>query len=259
MFDSKYSTKNMCQIFNISRETLRHYERLGLLNPQFNPKNGYREYSYWDVSSLIDILKYRSLGFSLSDTKDAIFDLTYPQIKKRLEDHVEIYSKQLIQYELLLNKASRDLKYFEQAQNHLGEIIEAETEEFFYVTYTTDPKAPGFPVMQKAFENLRFFTTALVINGDNHDLDCYVLITEKQYADFLKLEEGIVIPKTKAACQIVDVVGRKPIDETIADDFRKKVSKKYSRSFGTIYAILVTRFYDEEKRYHQYFLVFTKL
>ena len=68
-----------------------------------------------------------------------------------------------------------------------------------------------------------------------------------------------MVPKTKAVCQMIDVVGRTPIDETIVDDFREKISKKYSRSFDTIYAILVTRFYDEEKRYHQYFFVFSKL
>lgn len=259
MISTKYSTKNMCQIFGITRETLRHYERLGLLNPHFNPDNGYREYSYWDVCSLIDILKYRSLGFSLSDTKDAIFELTYPQIKERLEDHIEIYSNKLIQYDLLLKKATRDLTYFRHAQDHFGEIIEAETEELFYVPYTTNPKNPDFMHMQKAFDNLQFFTTALVINGDNHDLDCYVLITEKQYADFLKLHDGVIIPKFKAVCQMIDIVGRNPADETIVEDFRMKISRKYSRTFDTIYAILVTRFYDEEKRYHQYFFVFSKL
>ena len=36
-------------------------------------------------------------------------------------------------------------------------------------------------------------------------------------------------------------------------------SGKSSLAFDTIYAVLVTRFYDEEKRYHQYFFVFTKL
>lgn len=259
MINTKYSTKNICQIFGITRETLRHYERLGLLNPRFNPDNGYREYSYWDVSSLIDILKYRSLGFSLSDTKDAIFDMTYPQIKESLENHVEIYSNKLIQYDLLLKKATRDLSYFSHAQDHLGEIMEMETEELFYVPYTRNPKNPDISAMHKAFENLQFFTTGLVINGENHDLDCYVFITEKQYADFLKLQDGVVVPKTKAVCQMIDVVGRTPIDETIVDDFREKISKKYSRSFDTIYAILVTRFYDEEKRYHQYFFVFSKL
>ncbi len=159
----------------------------------------------------------------------------------------------------MLKKATRDLSYFRHAQEQLGEIIEAETEELFYVPYTTNPKNPDYMPMQKAFENLQFFTTGLVINGENHDLDCYVLITEKQYSDFLKLHDGVVIPKFKAVCQMIDIVGRNPIDETIVDDFREKISKKYSRNFDTIYALLVTRFYDEEKRYHQYFFVFTKL
>ena len=40
--ESKYSTNDLCQMFGVGRETLRHYENLGLLNPKINPENGYR-------------------------------------------------------------------------------------------------------------------------------------------------------------------------------------------------------------------------
>lgn len=259
MIKSKYSTKQICQIFNVTRETLRHYERLGLLNPYINPDNGYREYSYWDVSTMVDILKYRSLGFSLSDTKDAIFDMDFPTIVNMLEDHTDYYTNLITKYQLLLDKAKRDFPYLRSAMNHIGEIHEADMVDLFYIPYTTKPSDENFPSMQTAFDNSQFFSTALCINGINHGMECYGLITEKNFADFLKVSNGIIIEKSHIVSQIIDVIGRDPIDETIASDFKSSITRMYSREFDTIYAILISRFYDKEKRYHQYYFVFSKL
>ncbi len=259
MIESKYSTKQICQIFNISRETLRHYERLGLLKPRINPANGYREYNYWDISTIIDILKYRSLGFALSTTKDAIFDMDFPKIVDMLEDHTDHYKTLIRQYELLLDKTTRDFAYLRGAMDHIGDISENDTIDMFFIPYTTDQNNEYFASMQQAFNNSQFFSTALTIDGMHHDIDCYGLITEKTYADFLKINAGVTIEKSHVVSQIIDVIGRKPIDETIADDFRASITKMYSKEFDTIYAILISRFYDTEKRYHQYFFLFSKL
>ncbi|WP_177201674.1 hypothetical protein [Butyrivibrio proteoclasticus] len=99
----------------------------------------------------------------------------------------------------------------------------------------------------------------MTINEKNHELDCYGLLTEKKYADFLKVERGYIIKKSIVVSQMIDVVGKNPADENIVKNFKDTISKKYSRSFDTIYAVLVSRFYDKEKRYHQYFMIFAQL
>ncbi len=258
MSTSKYSTKQICQIFNVTRETLRHYERLGLLRPHINPANGYREYSYWDVSTIIDILKYRSLGFTLSNTKDAIFDMDFPKIVDMLEDHTDYFTNVIKQYELLLEKTRRDFAYLRGAMDHIGDISETDMIDLFFIPYTTDHTNEYFSAMQYAFNNSQFFSTALTIDGHHHNMECFGLITEKSYSDFLKINKGIVIEKSHVVSQIIDVIGRIPINETIVDDFKASITKKYSREFHTIYAILISRFFDAEKRYHHYFFLFSK-
>ena len=54
MKKTKYSTKNICDIFGITRETLRHYERVGLLNPYINPDNGYKITAFLDGVRVCD-------------------------------------------------------------------------------------------------------------------------------------------------------------------------------------------------------------
>lgn len=259
MIESKYSTKQISQIFNVGRETLRHYERLGFLNPKINPDNGYREYGYWDICTMIDILKYRSLGLSLAETKENMYSMDPTKIIGTLENHMDYFNQKIMQYQLLLKKVERDLMYLRGAKDHLFELAETEVESFFIVPYTTDPSNEYFSSMQKAFENSYFFTTVLTIDGVNQDLDCYGLLTEKKYAEFLKIEKGITLEKIRVVSQMIDIVGRDPVNESIVTDFKKTISKKYSRTFDTIYAVLVSRFYDEEKRYHQYFMVFARL
>ena len=255
----KYSTKEICKIFDINRETLRHYERMGILNPYINPENGYREYSYWDVGSIIDVLKYRSLGFSLADAKDAIFEHDFPQIVDDLEKHSDYLTNQIILYNLLRKKATKDLEKMRNVQDHLNVIGETDTEDFYFIPYTIDPSDPGFKTMQNAFNHSEFFTTAILVDGQDRGHDNYGLLTEKAYADILKIGDGITIEGAHVVFTIADVVGRERVSESIVDDFRDKITAKYGREFDKICAVLITRFYDKEKRYHQYFFLFSKL
>ena len=113
--------------------------------------------------------------------------------------------------------------------------------------------------MQKCFENSQFFTSALIINSSSKELSSFGLITEKEFADFLNIQKGIFIKKSHIIYQIIDLIDKEPFDNSITDSFKKQITQKYSNEFETIYAILVTRYYDEERRYHQYYFVFAKL
>ncbi|SFD06524.1 MerR family transcriptional regulator [Butyrivibrio sp. YAB3001] len=260
MFNSYYSTKDICQIFDIGREALRHYERQGILNPKVNPDNGYRQYDYWDICMIIEILRYRSYGLSIAETKKTLFDLDFEKIIESLEKHTEEYTKQLIQYELLLKKAKSDLFYMRRAKDELNKLLENETPDLFFIPFATTPSNEYYESMRTAFNNSRFFTTAMKINYSNDNMVLEGQITNKGYADFLGIDKGIVIKSSPAVLKMIDIEGRrKPVEEAVVDNFREEISKKYSRSFDTIYIALVTRFFDSDKMLHQYYLEFALL
>ena len=64
--------KEMEQILDIPRATIRFYEKEGLINPQ-REENGYRDYSEEDVERLKKVIIFRKIGFTVSDIED-IFD-----------------------------------------------------------------------------------------------------------------------------------------------------------------------------------------
>ncbi|MGN0513433.1 MAG: MerR family transcriptional regulator [Lachnospiraceae bacterium] len=64
--------KEMEQILDIPRATIRFYEKEGLINPQ-REANGYRDYSEEDVERLKKVIIFRKIGLTVSDIED-IFD-----------------------------------------------------------------------------------------------------------------------------------------------------------------------------------------
>lgn len=62
----------------LSRDTIRYYERSGLITPPQRAANGYRIYSAATLLELGFIVKAREIGFSLEEIKPAIRHLQSP-------------------------------------------------------------------------------------------------------------------------------------------------------------------------------------
>ncbi|MBR3328096.1 MAG: MerR family transcriptional regulator [Atopobiaceae bacterium] len=54
----RYTQKNLCRAFDIKRDTLHHYERLGIIHPQIDAGNGYRYYDDWQINLLWECKRY---------------------------------------------------------------------------------------------------------------------------------------------------------------------------------------------------------
>ena len=53
-----------------TRDTLRYYEKQGILVPHKNPENGYHYYSYAQISSFYFIKTFRSIDCSVEDIRE---------------------------------------------------------------------------------------------------------------------------------------------------------------------------------------------
>jgi DNA-binding transcriptional MerR regulator len=63
------NTREAAGITGISVRTLHHYDKIGLLCPDRNPDNDYRNYSDEDLDLLQQILFFKECGFSLTEIK----------------------------------------------------------------------------------------------------------------------------------------------------------------------------------------------
>jgi DNA-binding transcriptional MerR regulator len=62
----------------LSRDTIRYYERLGLISPPLRTDNGYRQYSVHTLVELSFVSKAQQIGFTLAQIKPAIEHLHSP-------------------------------------------------------------------------------------------------------------------------------------------------------------------------------------
>jgi DNA-binding transcriptional MerR regulator len=61
------TVSELARLATVSPDAVRYYARTGLLTPERNPMNGYREFSASDVRRLRFIKRAQSLGFSLGE------------------------------------------------------------------------------------------------------------------------------------------------------------------------------------------------
>lgn len=84
-----YTIHEVAQTLGISADTIRLYEKEGLLEPIRNENNNYRYYDAVLIQRLMGICHYRRLGMSVADTKSVFgaesFDSVLEQINELIE------------------------------------------------------------------------------------------------------------------------------------------------------------------------------
>lgn len=87
-----FSAGQLAKAANINKETLRYYEKEGLIPEPPRSENGYREYPLETKNKLHFIKQAQGLGFSLKEIKELIL-LSTTKGEKCTHIHVETSSK----------------------------------------------------------------------------------------------------------------------------------------------------------------------
>ncbi len=66
------SVDGVIKATGLSRETLRYYEKMGLLNPQRRATNGYRVYAADDLDRLEFIFRTKKAGFTIREIRELL-------------------------------------------------------------------------------------------------------------------------------------------------------------------------------------------
>ena len=66
------TTNGVIKASGLSRETLRYYEKMGLLNPQRRATNGYRVYAAVDLERLEFIVRTKIAGFAIRKIRELL-------------------------------------------------------------------------------------------------------------------------------------------------------------------------------------------
>lgn len=129
----KFTIKDVSEIFQIPKSTLRYWEKEEIIHSTHNAKNNYRYYSFDDLMVILDILFYRNLNFTVEELKN-IYHLTLSEqeqilFNKSKEINQEI--KRLIHIQESIQKRLQIIREYKEIKNHA--ILEKEP-TFSFIT-----------------------------------------------------------------------------------------------------------------------------
>ena len=89
-----YKIGEISNLYNIGNDSLRYYEKLGILSPK-RDKNGYRVYSLRDIWKLNVIKDLRKLNFSMKKIKSYLDDRDLNTTKGLLEEEIILIEEKI--------------------------------------------------------------------------------------------------------------------------------------------------------------------
>jgi Predicted transcriptional regulators len=122
-----YTAGELAKLTGVSYKTIRHYHKIGLLEPEKYTDCGYKQYSMKSVESLQRILMLKYLNFSLDEIQKILSE----------EDIAETFSKQ----EKLLQAQKEHLSQILKAVEEMQKVSETERwEKMLMIIHMTQQK-----------------------------------------------------------------------------------------------------------------------
>ncbi|WP_371380205.1 MerR family transcriptional regulator [Sporomusa aerivorans] len=121
--NEKWTIGEVAKLFDVSTDTLRYYEKSGILSAQKNSENGYRYYSYDEVVVLMDILFFRNMELSVKDIKKIITEMDIGDIKNVLYQNQRIVENRIQELTKLKNMITQAAYQYKLCEERLGEFL----------------------------------------------------------------------------------------------------------------------------------------
>ena len=99
MQDEEYKVSEMAKLLDLTPETIRYYESVGIVKPRHDEDNRYRYYLSTDFSRLYNAKLLRSMGFSLSDIKSFFYEMNDLEQKSAVLQHAVVLKSQVKELE----------------------------------------------------------------------------------------------------------------------------------------------------------------
>lgn len=107
---------DVAKMFHISVGTLRHYEKIGLLQPEYiDSETGYRYYSTRQFECLNTIRYLRVLDMHLPMIKDFLKNRDINKIQKMLQEQKKIVIQKQKEFQIIERKINNRLQQLENA------------------------------------------------------------------------------------------------------------------------------------------------
>ena len=171
-----FNIGELSRLFNVSTDSIRYYEKIGILNPLRNQENNYRVYTLSDIRQLTMIRELLGLDFSTERIKEFDKNQNVETTKTLLTEELNIVNQNIVElFEKRIEQLRTLLKDNESKLILLGDFI--------------DRGNRSFDCLKLAFElEQEFGRNKVVVLKGNHEV---------WFEEFLFLNEDVWLEEDK--------------------------------------------------------------
>lgn len=156
---NKFLIGDMAKFHNVSTQTLRYYDKIGILKPKIvDENNGYRYYTIDQFEQLNTIKYLKFLGMSLNDIRGHFEKRDIKNIVKLLEKQNSLTQKKIKELELISDKLENKIKSIKDCINiekyETVRIIEKYERNIAFEYINDSDSVVEFELALKNLENL---------------------------------------------------------------------------------------------------------
>lgn len=118
--NDSYHTSEVLENLGLSREALRYYEEIGLIQPKRSKYSQYREFDFFDVSRLLAIDFYKKRGFSTSNIKELFQQKEPLQYVEQMAQQIENLEDAIADIRTRLQRLQETKAFFQEALKKQG-------------------------------------------------------------------------------------------------------------------------------------------
>ena len=188
----------VASMLRLSADSIRFYEKKGIIHPERQADNHYRKYSMDDIRTLYDSRIFLNMGFTLAEIVAVFTDYSEEDICRHLREKRDAITAGIRREEMALYKIEKLLAVAELRRKGVGRFTVGLTPELYLCAY-----ADCGELVRENIESL-YFNQVM----DNHNLfDCAVVIPQKQSTEPLEAQSrfGFTINVALAARYGIDL------------------------------------------------------
>lgn len=117
-----FRTGNVYRSLGLTRETLRYYEEIGLIEPKRSPYSQYREFDVYDISRLMAIDFFKKRGFTPSEIHDSLIGITPEDYRTALRRKTEDLRREISDLQAIINRLRAAENFCRRMPDGIGEF-----------------------------------------------------------------------------------------------------------------------------------------
>ncbi|MBQ6524884.1 MAG: MerR family transcriptional regulator [Atopobiaceae bacterium] len=253
-----YTQKDVCRACDIGRDTLRHYERLGIIEPEV-AANGYRYYDDWQINLLWDCKRYQAMGFSLAQIRDMLHHDSLADVQNLIDKRMEEMERELAYRRMAVDSMRLYRTMLKGAAERQGTYVLRSLPETRFV-----PRREVHDLLmdERLEDSGRFVNENQAVclppcayfpQANDERYYWGFAMFANYYRTLDGPEEGYVtLPSGPALTTCIDAGERWSFGRALFTGLLEEAERRGTRPRGMFFGLLLTRTYDEAGGYHRY-------